>query len=251
MLDSLRAYAIIQYFVDAIIVKDRNPWKKRWQISPISREKERTVFVRRCNRPMAGKCSDAGAKKAESVWPSDLTWLALEIRELGIVAPGKLKKNPVRMLIPKKIARLATRRNRLRRLIKEVFRLEYSSVPVKEKLYIFKVLKIPETLAWQRQKRRFMNCCRRAKSGFLQKTVLFFVGLISSFFKALGWRACRFYPSCSEYAQDALETKFFFTALWIVVKRVLRCHPFSAGGYDPVPAQGTQKDWNPALRKRN
>lgn len=60
------------------------------------------------------------------------------------------------------------------------------------------------------------------------------IGLVSNFFRALGWRACRFHPSCSQYAREAFSGENFFKALWLSVQRVLRCHPFSAGGYDPV-----------------
>ena len=47
---------------------------------------------------------------------------------------------------------------------------------------------------------------------------------------------CRFHPSCSVYAVEALEKHSFGTALWLIVRRVTRCHPFHPGGYDPVPA---------------
>ncbi len=46
--------------------------------------------------------------------------------------------------------------------------------------------------------------------------------------------SCRYYPSCSQYTIDALEKYGIWKGLFISVKRVLRCHPFSAGGYDPV-----------------
>lgn len=46
--------------------------------------------------------------------------------------------------------------------------------------------------------------------------------------------SCRFYPSCSCYAEDALRKYGFIKGSWLAVKRVSKCHPFSAGGYDPV-----------------
>ena len=66
------------------------------------------------------------------------------------------------------------------------------------------------------------------------KVTLFLIGLISRFFRTIGGRACRFEPSCSAYAKEALEIYRYDKALWMIVKRILRCHPFSAGGYDPA-----------------
>jgi putative membrane protein insertion efficiency factor len=48
-------------------------------------------------------------------------------------------------------------------------------------------------------------------------------------------RRCRFHPSCSEYALQALHKHGPWCGSWLTVCRVGRCHPFSAGGYDPVP----------------
>jgi putative membrane protein insertion efficiency factor len=47
--------------------------------------------------------------------------------------------------------------------------------------------------------------------------------------------ACRFYPSCSEYACQALAKYGAMKGLWLAGKRLLRCHPYHAGGFDPVP----------------
>lgn len=46
--------------------------------------------------------------------------------------------------------------------------------------------------------------------------------------------ACRFYPSCSVYAVLALETHGVIRGLWLILCRLVRCHPWNKGGYDPV-----------------
>ena len=46
---------------------------------------------------------------------------------------------------------------------------------------------------------------------------------------------CRFYPSCSFYALEALEIHGLLRGSWLTVRRLGRCHPWNAGGFDPVP----------------
>jgi putative membrane protein insertion efficiency factor len=56
--------------------------------------------------------------------------------------------------------------------------------------------------------------------------------------------SCRFYPSCSCYAEQALEQHGAIKGCYLTARRLLRCHPWHAGGYDPVPAPSPTR-WNP------
>ena len=66
---------------------------------------------------------------------------------------------------------------------------------------------------------------------WLQRLILLYRRLLSP---VLG-RNCRYLPTCSEYAHDAVGEHGALRGGWIAMKRVGRCHPFREGGYDPVP----------------
>jgi putative membrane protein insertion efficiency factor len=51
-----------------------------------------------------------------------------------------------------------------------------------------------------------------------------------------GWDVCRFLPSCSQYALDALAAHGGVRGGWLILRRLARCHPFHPGGVDPVPS---------------
>ena len=56
---------------------------------------------------------------------------------------------------------------------------------------------------------------------------------ISFFWNSKGIK-CKFYPSCSEYAKQAIQKYGAFKGTILAIKRLLKCHPFSKGGYDPL-----------------
>lgn len=59
---------------------------------------------------------------------------------------------------------------------------------------------------------------------FYQKYISIFLG-----------KNCIYYPTCSEYMYEAILTHGIFKGCFLGIKRILRCHPFTQGGYDPVP----------------
>jgi len=71
------------------------------------------------------------------------------------------------------------------------------------------------------------------KSPFARALVLLLHGYRSLISPLLGPH-CRFYPSCSQYAIHALERRPLLTAFGLILKRLVRCHPFHPGGYDPL-----------------
>ena len=62
--------------------------------------------------------------------------------------------------------------------------------------------------------------------------IRFYQKILSPFLPA---NTCRFYPTCSHYAIDAVERYGTPRGLYLFLKRFLRCHPLHPGGYDPVP----------------
>lgn len=56
---------------------------------------------------------------------------------------------------------------------------------------------------------------------------------------------CRFSPTCSSYAVEAFRKRGFFIGLLLTAGRILRCQPFCAGGYDPVPEHGLRNRFHP------
>jgi putative membrane protein insertion efficiency factor len=58
--------------------------------------------------------------------------------------------------------------------------------------------------------------------------------LYKAFISPLLPPSCRFVPTCSDYAREAIEQYGVVRGLWRAVRRLLRCHPFHPGGYDPV-----------------
>lgn len=68
----------------------------------------------------------------------------------------------------------------------------------------------------------------------LKKITVTFIKLYQYLFSPLLPPSCRFYPSCSSYALEAISKFGFGKGIFYAIKRIFRCHPFHTGGYDPL-----------------
>jgi putative membrane protein insertion efficiency factor len=71
----------------------------------------------------------------------------------------------------------------------------------------------------------------------MKKILIFFIKVYKRYLSPgnYGYKICIFEPSCSRYAVEALEKHGLFKGLYLSIYRIIRCNPFSKGGYDPVP----------------
>ncbi len=71
----------------------------------------------------------------------------------------------------------------------------------------------------------------------LKQLVLLIIRFYQKAISPLTPPSCRFYPSCSHYGYQSIERFGLFKGGWLAIRRVGRCHPFTPGGFDPVPKQ--------------
>ena len=81
----------------------------------------------------------------------------------------------------------------------------------------------------------------------MRHVMIWLVKLYRKFISPIKPPCCRFTPTCSAYAIEAFTKRGFFVGFILTVWRILRCNPFSKGGYDPVPERGFKNPKPPLI----
>ena len=80
--------------------------------------------------------------------------------------------------------------------------------------------------------------------GLITQVFLFLIRAYQALLSPLFYGSCRFHPSCSHYAAEAVEVHGPVKGAWLALGRLLRCQPFCRGGFDPVPERTPHKKFS-------
>jgi len=123
-------------------------------------------------------------------------------------------------------------RNRLRRTIRESFRLHQHELPPVDVVVSARTCPRCGLGRAAREPHLAVEESDRA----MRRAVTTLIVIYQRFVSPLLGPRCRFYPSCSNYALQAVQEFGTLRGTWLTVKRLARCHPWHPGGYDPVPS---------------
>ena len=157
---------------------------------------------------------------------------------IAYYAPGRFDRSRLGVTVTRKYGR-AVKRNRMKRLIREYFRLNRHLILGEWDINI-----IAKQDAADLSSEKIFGSLQNIFKEFLvvsdnkKLITLPFLSLIRAyqyFLSPVVGPTCRFYPSCSDYAYQAIRRYGPLKGFLLALKRLLRCHPFNPGGVDPVP----------------
>ena len=84
----------------------------------------------------------------------------------------------------------------------------------------------------------------------MKKILILLIRFYQKFISPMFPAKCRFYPTCSQYTLEAIKEYGAMKGTYLGIKRILKCHPFHEGGYDPIPkrenknSEGKKEEWD-------
>ena len=85
----------------------------------------------------------------------------------------------------------------------------------------------------------------------MKKIFILFIRFYQKFISPLFPAKCRYYPTCSQYTLEAIQEYGAIKGTYLGIKRILRCHPFHEGGYDPVPKRKKDHGFRARMSTKN
>ena len=137
------------------------------------------------------------------------------------------ESNQLGISVSKKVGNSVVRHH-IARLMREIFRLNNEKIETG-----LNIIVVARTAAAASDYKQIEV---KLKMKIIKKTMILMIRGYQKYLSPLKrYTHCIYTPTCSQYAIEALEKYGVFKGTWLACKRILRCHPFAEGGYDPVP----------------
>ena len=181
----------------------------------------------------------SGGSKSFPAFPLRVVYMSVEPVEEDMAAASIL------ISVPKKRFKRAVKRNLVKRQVREAYRknkhLLLDALASRNKRLIIAFIWLDNHIhssAEVEEKVKKLLVSYSGKAGM--KKILSYLLLLPVYFyrgyiSPMTPPSCRFVPTCSEYAIEAIKKHGPFKGLYLAVRRILRCHPWGGSGYDPVP----------------
>ena len=154
-----------------------------------------------------------------------------------VVRSGQ-EANSIGISVSKKVGNSVVRHH-VTRLLREIFRLNHNKIETGLNI-ILVARSAAATSDYRHLEGAYMHLCGHFKRIevriMVKKAFIFLIRIYQKYLSPLKVKThCIYTPTCSQYAIEALQKYGALKGTWLACKRILRCHPFAEGGYDPVP----------------